>query len=299
MTAAQAARFAPRMGEHVEPLTLAPTMADNVVIYEGTMVGIDAAGNVRPMTVSATTAKCLGVAEATVDNTETGHVIAGKKCPIRQGTFRFANAGDLTKVHVGGPCYAVDDSTVSLSTGGGARAICGTVELVDTAGVWVKINADYRGIDDAALRVDIASTANGAGASLVGIEDAAALLAALTVEAAILELAKYEAINLADPGGANAAIGVTRSATVDFTIGSAGAETNTLAIPSFEGQRLLLNANTVGTGTRAVTSAQAINQTGNTVMTFAQARDAIGLAAIKVGGALRWTVVFNDGVVLS
>jgi hypothetical protein len=163
------------------------------------------------------------------------------------------------------------------------------------------LNAHFAGADagaDAALRGNLADVSNGEGASLVAIEDAASLLTAATVEAGIAELAKYEAIELADPGTGQA-ITVTRSATVDFTIGSAGAETNTLAIPTFLGQRMVLCAKTVGTGTRAVTAASAINQTGNTIMTFAQARDAIGLCAIKVGSALAWQVQFNDGVALS
>ena len=145
---------------------------------------------------------------------------------------------------------------------------------------------------------NLASNANGLGASLVGIEDAAALITATTVEAALAELVKYETLNLADPGTGQA-IPVTRSAYVGFTIGSSGAETNTLAIPTFLGQKLILNADTVGTGTRAVTVAQAINQAGNTVITFDAARDFIELHAIKVGGAFRWTVASSNGVALS
>lgn len=118
------------------------------------------------------------------------------------------------------------------------------------------------------------------------------------MEDALAELAKYQRVTLADPGHGQA-IPVTRSAQVDMTIGSSGAETNTLAIPTFAGQSLVLNAATVGTGTRVVTSAQAINQAGNTIMTFAAARDFIMLVAIKVGSALRWSVAANDGVALS
>ena len=118
------------------------------------------------------------------------------------------------------------------------------------------------------------------------------------MEAALAELAKYQRVSLTDPGHGQA-IPVTRSAQVDMTIGSSGAETNTLAVPAFAGHTLVLNAATVGTGTRVVTAAQAINQTGNTIMTFAAARDFIMLVAIKVGSALRWQVAANDGVALS
>lgn len=103
-------------------------------------------------------------------------------------------------------------------------------------------------------------------------------------------------IELADPGTGQA-IPVTGSVYVGLTFN--GSETNTLAIPTFIGQRMILNADTATSGSRAVTCAQAINQAGQTVMTFAAARDCIGLQAIKVGGALRWQVSFNDGVALS
>jgi len=102
---------------------------------------------------------------------------------------------------------------------------------------------------------------------------------------------------MADPGTA-AAIPVTASGTLALTIAS-GAETNTIAAPGFRGQAMSIYADTVGGGTRAITSAVAINQAGNTVMTFAAARDYIQLEAIYTGGALVWQVVSNDGVALS
>jgi len=101
---------------------------------------------------------------------------------------------------------------------------------------------------------------------------------------------------IADPG-TGAAIPVTASGTVEIV--TAGAETNTLAIPTFFGQRLTLIMDTRVGGDRVVTSAQAINQAGNTIMTFGAAADMIVLEAMKVGGAFRWRVTANDGVALS
>lgn len=147
------------------------------------------------------------------------------------------------------------------------------------------------------LAAHLADASDAHDASAVSVLDAASLLTATDVEAALLELVKYVPVALTDPG-TGAAIGVTRSATVNMTIGSAGAETNTLAIPTFVGQRMIINAGVVGTGTRIITSAQALNQTGNTIMTFASARDNISLMAITIGGALRWQIVSNDGVTL-
>jgi hypothetical protein len=80
--------------------------------------------------------------------------------------------------------------------------------------------------------------------------------------------------------------------------GQAGAETRTLAIPTFMGQRLSIVCDTY-VGNIVVTSSQALNQAGNTIMTFGAVRDYIALEAITVGGALRWQVLGNDGVALS
>lgn len=100
---------------------------------------------------------------------------------------------------------------------------------------------------------------------------------------------------IADPGGAGA-IPVTASGVCALT--SAGAETRTLAIPTIVGEQIALICDTY-VGNIVITSAQAINQTGNNTMTFGVATDAILLTAMTVGGALRWRVTANDGVALS
>jgi hypothetical protein len=78
-----------------------------------------------------------------------------------------------------------------------------------------------------------------------------------------------------------------------------GAETRTLAIPTARGQMLELIFKTDG-GDCVVTAAAAINQAGNTIMTFADGGDHILLQAGEDGaGAMEWRVVANDGVALS
>lgn len=98
--------------------------------------------------------------------------------------------------------------------------------------------------------------------------------------------------------GPGLAIPVATSGTVVLAIGT-GAETNTLADPTFIGQQLAFCVDSAGDGTRAVTAASAINQAGNTVMTFGQVRDFILLQALQSGGGLQWQVIANDGVLLS
>lgn len=103
------------------------------------------------------------------------------------------------------------------------------------------------------------------------------------------------------PAAHAAAISVTNSGTMSFVIADA-AETNTLAIPGYAGQILAFSVTSLaGSGTRAITSAQAINGTGNTVITLNTATDSIVLIGMNVGGAstLRWRVLMNDGCTLS
>lgn len=110
------------------------------------------------------------------------------------------------------------------------------------------------------------------------------------------QAATATANTIADPG-TGAAIPVTTDGVVPIV--TAAAETNTLAIPSYMGQELILTMDTRVGGDRVVTASQAINQAGNTIMTFGAARDTICLRGITVGGALRWQVAWNEGVALS
>lgn len=184
----------------------------------------------------------------------------------------------------------VDSGKVELTVSDDADRL-NSLEMYTTAEGLV-----LEGGGDLQLRDDLASTANGDGASLVAIEDSGSLFAAANAEAALAELASRQLIEIADPGTA-AAIPVTRSGIVSIV--TAAAETNTLANPTFLGQRLILACDVRSVGDRVVTAAAAINDAGNTVMTFGAARDTIELLAIKVAGALRWQVIANAGVALS
>ena len=106
----------------------------------------------------------------------------------------------------------------------------------------------------------------------------------------------YVPIVVADPG-TGVAIPVTRSASIAIT--TAAAETNTLAAPSFVGQRLELMMNVRSVGDRVITASARINQAGNTIMTFGAAGDFITLVGARVASALVWQVASNDGVALS
>ena len=101
---------------------------------------------------------------------------------------------------------------------------------------------------------------------------------------------------ITDPGDAGA-IPVTSSGTC--ALGTpGGAQTRTVAIPTFAGQLLGLSFDVDG-GDCVVTFAQAINQASNTVATAADTGDHLLLQGVTIGGALRWRVVANDGWALS
>lgn len=100
---------------------------------------------------------------------------------------------------------------------------------------------------------------------------------------------------IADPGNAGA-VPVTASGVVEIV--TAGAETRTIAAPTFLGQELVLCMKTDG-GDAVITVATAFNQTGNNTITMNDAGDSIRLHAIRSGSNLRWRVVCNDGCTLA
>jgi hypothetical protein len=103
---------------------------------------------------------------------------------------------------------------------------------------------------------------------------------------------------IADPGTGEA-IPVTGSGYVEIAIGDA-AQTNTLAVPTFVGQELTIYAvSRAGSGTRTITVASAVNQTGNNTILLDAAGETVVLRAIKVGAALAWRVIVADGATLS
>ena len=102
------------------------------------------------------------------------------------------------------------------------------------------------------------------------------------------------ATTIADPG-ASGAIPVTSSGHVDIV--TAGAETRTIAAPTFAGQGLLLSAKTI-VGTATVTVSNIFDGTNNTVALTA-AGQSIEFRATVSGASLVWALVFNRGTTLS
>ena len=101
---------------------------------------------------------------------------------------------------------------------------------------------------------------------------------------------------ITDPGNGGA-IPVTASGYVPIV--TAGAETRTLAAPTFIGQRLLIYMKTDG-GDAVLTVATTFNQAGNTTITLNDTGDSILLTAVEQGSNLRWRANgSNDGCTLA
>jgi hypothetical protein len=155
-------RNTPDKGYDVLPHLLALPVADNVHIFAGSLVGIDAAGRVRPMDILATTGICAGRAQEEVDNTGAGHTAGGKTCQVKFGIFLWDNdtGTAVTNALRGAACYAKDDHTVSGSSSGSTRAIAGVVIDVpaDGSGVWVQsFFAGLSGSDSTPLAGELAA----------------------------------------------------------------------------------------------------------------------------------------------
>lgn len=100
---------------------------------------------------------------------------------------------------------------------------------------------------------------------------------------------------IADPGNGNA-IPVIHSGQCALVTG--GAETRTLAAPTFIGQEITLYMKTDG-GNCVVTCSTTINETGNNTITFDNTGEALFLRAVEEGSNLRWRCAVSDGAGLT
>lgn len=104
-------------------------------IQKGALVVLDA-GYAAPG-LTATGLKARGIAEDFVDNS--GGAAGAKTVEVLKGTYSFVNDGSITRSHIGGTAYIVDDQTVAATDGTGTRSAAGEIIDVDAGGVWVKL----------------------------------------------------------------------------------------------------------------------------------------------------------------
>ncbi len=112
-------------------------LADNVLIYKGSLVCIDASGYVHP---AADTAGLtfVGFAETHVDNTVVGHAAGLKSIQVRSDRSALMNGSSLTQASVGQVVYALDDNTVGLAASSTHRIAVGVLtNYVSATSGWV------------------------------------------------------------------------------------------------------------------------------------------------------------------
>lgn len=100
---------------------------------------------------------------------------------------------------------------------------------------------------------------------------------------------------IADPGD-EGAIPVTASGYCPIV--TAGAETRTLAAPTFIGQQLLLYMKT-DAGDCVITCATTLNETGDNTITFENTGEAVQFTAVEEGANLRWRCAIDPASLLS
>lgn len=100
-------------------------------IFAGAMVALNAAGNAIPAIPTAT--RMRGVALAEADNS--AGAIGAVSVEIERGPFLVANNGSVTRTHIGGTVFVVDDNTV----GAAGTLVAGKCLDVTPEGVVVEI----------------------------------------------------------------------------------------------------------------------------------------------------------------
>jgi hypothetical protein len=125
-----------------------PVAADTV-IYPGTLVARNAAGDAVPAADTAGLV-VIGRAQTGADNTD--GLAAAKSVRVRRGVFRYENSDTnaATKAHRNTRGYIEDDTIVSTDPGNNA-VVAGEIVDVDDAGVWV----DTRKAGDLAVAEDL------------------------------------------------------------------------------------------------------------------------------------------------
>lgn len=117
----------------VFPTRIALPMADNIVIWQGALVQVNASGYLTPAGVASAVDTSgyvtMGRSYRTYDNTVSGHALGGITAEVEQGAFFWDNlAGDLVvQADVGHSCYAYDDHTVAHTNTSSHYAVAGKV----------------------------------------------------------------------------------------------------------------------------------------------------------------------------
>lgn len=188
-------------------------------IYEGAMVTCLKASGYAVPAGTASAGAVQGVAKFYVDNSAGSD--GALSVDLLQGLFWRPNGGNITQAHYGKVVYAADDQT--LTSTAGTNSVAGVCVGVDsTQGVLVLIHAGLNYLlSQTTLESELASTANTEGASMIGVEDAAANFAGATVEAVLAEIMAIFAGVTAATGGNKVGYDDSGSKTTAATVADA------------------------------------------------------------------------------
>lgn len=110
-------------------------VAAGKVFFVGALAVLNATGYAEPAT-TATGKKGLGRAMEAVSNASGAN--GDVTVIVERGCFAFTNDGNVTRAHIGGNAYAVDDQTVAPTDGTGTRSAVGIIRDLTAEGVWVE-----------------------------------------------------------------------------------------------------------------------------------------------------------------
>ena len=115
-------------------------LAADAVIWAGTMVALNAAGNALPAADTAST-RVIGRAESSADNT--GGSAGDVEIVVKPGCFKYNNSGanPVTIASIGLACFVSDDNTVAVAAGPTNDIKAGIVVRVESDGVFVDTSA--------------------------------------------------------------------------------------------------------------------------------------------------------------
>jgi hypothetical protein len=125
----------------IRPDLLSYAVADNVKIYKGSLVTVNAAGYAIPATDTASTV-FAGIADSNVDNTTTGHTAGGKSVLLQRDRTALLLGSGFAQSSVGLGVYVLDSGTVALTGGVTNHVLVGYVcKYVSATQVWVVLNS--------------------------------------------------------------------------------------------------------------------------------------------------------------
>jgi hypothetical protein len=108
-----------------------------VVVYFGALLAVDVNGWIVPASDTGGL-KVVGVALESVDNTTGAN--GAKTVQILTGVFKFNNAGNaVTQTSMHKDVFVADDNSVTTAAVAAADVKAGTLDAIDTDGVWVRV----------------------------------------------------------------------------------------------------------------------------------------------------------------